>query len=220
MIDLRALRKDPQPFRDSQIAREADPTLIDELLAADVAHRELLVRFEELRSEQKSAGKSVARAQGEEKDALLERMQALAADVKDAQAQADQAAERVDELLWQIPNLIVDGVPSGGEDDYVVLKTVGDRREFDDSMRDHFDLGESLNLVDTVRGAKVSGSRFYFLTGMGARLELALLNLAMDTAVAAGFQAMITPSLVRDRKSTRLNSSHVAISYAVFCLKK
>ncbi|HLS04140.1 MAG TPA: serine--tRNA ligase [Actinomycetales bacterium] len=198
MIDLRALRKDPQPFRDSQIAREADPKLIDELLAADVEHRELLMRFEELRSEQKSAGKSVARAQGEEKDALLERMQALAADVKDAQAQADQAAERVDELLWQIPNLIVDGVPSGGEDDYVVLKTVGDRREFDDSMRDHFDLGESLNLVDTVRGAKVSGSRFYFLTGMGARLELALLNLAMDTAVAAGFQAMITPSLVRE----------------------
>lgn len=198
MIDLRALRKDPEPFRVSQRARQADPGLIDEVLAADVKHRELLVRFEELRSEQKTVGKSVAKAQGEEKQELLARTKALSAEVKAAQAEADAAAQRVDELLWQIPNEIVDGVPSGGEDDYVVLKTVGDLREFDDSMKDHFDLGESLRLVDTVRGAKVSGSRFYFLTGMGARLELALLNLAMDTAVAAGFQAMITPSLVRE----------------------
>src|SRR5690625_1741798 len=198
MIDLRALRQDPEPFRASQRAREADPGLIDELLAADIKHRELLVRFEELRSEQKTGGKSVAKAQGEQKQELLARTGALAAEVKSAQSAADAAAERVDALLWQIPNLIVDGVPSGGEDDYVVLKTVGEKREFTDSMRDHFDLGESLSLVDTVRGAKVSGSRFYFLTGMGARLELALLNLAMDTAVAAGFQAMITPSLVRE----------------------
>jgi len=198
MIDLRALRQDPEPFRASQRAREADPGLIDELLAADINHRELLVRFEELRSEQKTVGKSVAQAQGEEKQDLLKRTRALAAEVKSAQAEADAAAQRVDHLQWQIPNLIVDGVPSGGEDDYVVLKTVGERREFDDSMQDHFDLGENLQLVDTVRGAKVSGSRFYFLTGMGARLELALLNLAMDTAVAAGFQAMITPSLVRE----------------------
>src|SRR5690625_1909839 len=198
MIDLRALRQDPEPLRASQRAREADPGLIDELLAADINHRELLVRFEELRSEQKTVGKSVAQAQGEEKQDLLKRTRALAAEVKSAQAEADAAAQRVDHLQWQIPNLIVDGVPSGGEDDYVVLKTVGERREFDDSMQDHFDLGENLQLVDTVRGAKVSGSRFYFLTGMGARLELALLNLAMDTAVAAGFQAMITPSLVRE----------------------
>ncbi|HLR56368.1 MAG TPA: serine--tRNA ligase [Actinomycetales bacterium] len=198
MIDLRALRQDPEPFRASQRAREADPGLIDELLAADINHRELLVRFEELRSEQKTVGKSVAQAQGEEKQDLLKRTRALAAEVKSAQAEADAAAQRVDHLQWQIPNLIVDGVPSGGEDDYVVLKTVGERREFDDSMQDHFDLGENLQLVDTVRGAKVSGSRFYFLTGMGARLELAILNLAMDTAVAAGFQAMITPSLVRE----------------------
>src|SRR5690625_3847606 len=198
MIDLRALRKDPEPFRASQRARQADPGLIDEVLAADVKHRELLVRFEELRSEQKTVGKSVAKAQGEERQELLARTKALSAEVKAAQAEADAAAQRVDELLWQIPNEIVDGVPSGGEDDYVVIKTVGELREFDDSMKDHFDLGESLSLVDTVRGAKVSGSRFYFLTGMGARLELALLNLAMDTAVAAGFQAMITPSLVRE----------------------
>jgi len=198
MIDLRALRKDPEPFRASQRAREADPGLIDEVLAADVKHRELLVRFEELRSEQKIVGRSVAKAEGQEKQELLTRTKALAADVKAAQSEAEAAAARVDELLWQIPNQIVDGVPSGGEDDYVVLKEVGERREFSDSMQDHFDLGENLKLVDTVRGAKVSGSRFYFLTGMGARLELALLNLAMDTAVAAGFQAMITPSLVRE----------------------
>src|SRR5690625_1996294 len=115
MIDLRALRKDPEPFRASQRAREADPGLIDEVLAADVKHRELLVRFEELRSEQKIVGRSVAKAEGQEKQELLTRTKALAADVKAAQSEAEAAAARGDEWLWQIPNQIVDGVPSGGD---------------------------------------------------------------------------------------------------------
>lgn len=197
MIDLRALRQDAEPFRASQRARGEDPAIIDEVLTADRRHRDLLVRFEQLRSEQKTVGKSVAKAQGEEKQELLAKTRALSEEVKSASAQADKAAEELDALLWQVPNLIVDGVPPGGEDDYVVLKTVGETREFTDGMRDHVELGEQLGMVDTVRGAKVSGSRFYFLTGMGARLELALLNLAIDTATAAGFQPMITPSLVR-----------------------
>src|SRR5690625_5192399 len=198
MIDLRALRKDPEPFPVSNLRGEDDPGFMVKSLARDFKHSKFLDGSEKFRSEQKTVGRSVAKAQGEEKQVRLTRTKALAADVKTAQAEAEAAAARVDELLWQIPNQIVDGVPSGGEDDYVVLKEVGERREFSDSMQDHFDLGENLKLVDTVRGAKVSGSRFYFLTGMGARLELALLNLAMDTAVVAGFQAMITPSLVRE----------------------
>lgn len=197
MIDLRALRQDAEPFRASQRARGEDPAIIDEVLTTDRRHRDLLVRFEQLRSEQKMVGKSVAKAQGDEKQELLAKTRALAEEVKAASAEADRAAEELDSLLWKVPNLIVDGVPAGGEDDYAVLKTVGEAREFTEDMRDHVQLGEQLGMVDTVRGAKVSGSRFYFLTGMGARLELALLNLAIDTATAAGFQPMITPSLVR-----------------------
>lgn len=197
MIDLRALRQDAEPFRASQRARGEDPAIIDEVLTTDRRHRDLLVRFEQLRSEQKMVGKSVAKAQGDEKQELLAKTRALAEEVKAASAEADRAAEELDFLLWKVPNLIVDGVPAGGEDDYAVLKTVGEAREFTEDMRDHVQLGEQLGMVDTVRGAKVSGSRFYFLTGMGARLELALLNLAIDTATAAGFQPMITPSLVR-----------------------
>jgi len=197
MIDLRALRQDAEPFRASQRARGEDPAIIDEVLTTDRRHRDLLVRFEQLRSEQKMVGKSVAKAQGDEKQELLAKTRALAEEVKAASAEADRAAEELDSLLWKVPNLIMDGVPAGGEDDYAVLKTVGEAREFTEDMRDHVQLGEQLGMVDTVRGAKVSGSRFYFLTGMGARLELALLNLAIDTATAAGFQPMITPSLVR-----------------------
>jgi len=197
MIDLRALRQDAEPFRASQRARGEDPAIIDEVLTTDRRHRDLLVRFEQLRSEQKMVGISVAKAQGDEKQELLAKTRALAEEVKAASAEADRAAEELDSLLWKVPNLIVDGVPAGGEDDYAVLKTVGEAREFTEDMRDHVQLGEQLGMVDTVRGAKVSGSRFYFLTGMGARLELALLNLAIDTATAAGFQPMITPSLVR-----------------------
>lgn len=197
MIDLRALRQDAEPFRASQRARGEDPAIIDEVLTTDRRHRDLLVRFEQLRSEQKMVGKSVAKAQGDEKQELLAKTRALAEEVKAASVEADRAAEELDSLLWKVPNLIMDGVPAGGEDDYAVLKTVGEAREFTEDMRDHVQLGEQLGMVDTVRGAKVSGSRFYFLTGMGARLELALLNLAIDTATAVGFQPMITPSLVR-----------------------
>src|SRR5699024_1642805 len=197
MIDLRALRQDAEPFRASQRARGEDPAIIDEVLTTDRRHRDLLVRFEQLRSEQQMVGKPVAKAQGDEKQELLAKTRALAEEVKAASAEADRAAEELDSLLWKVPNLIVDGVAAGGEDDYAVLKTVGEAREFTEDMRDHVQLGEQLGMVDTVRGAEVSGSRFYFLTGMGARLELALLNLAIDTATAAGFEPMITPSLVR-----------------------
>jgi seryl-tRNA synthetase len=140
----------------------------------------------------------VAQAKGEEKQALLAEVRELAGAVKAASAEADAAQAKQEELLRTIPNLIEEGVPSGGEDDYVVVKTVGTPREFPDfEPRDHLEIGELIGAIDMERGAKVSGARFYFLRGVGARLEMALLQMAMEQAIEAGFIPMITPTLVR-----------------------
>jgi seryl-tRNA synthetase len=199
VIDLRLLRDNPDLVRASQVTRGDDPALVDAALDADARHRSALSEFESLRAEQKSLGKKVAQAQGEEKQALLAHTKQLAADVKARQADAEAAAEELRGLLYRISNVVA-GAPAGGEDDYVVLREEGTIRDFAAegfAPRDHLDLGEGLRAIDTERGAKVSGARFYYLTGVGARLELALLNAAMDTALAAGFTPVITPTLVR-----------------------
>ena len=198
MIDLRILRENPDLVRQSQIVRGDDPAIVDSILEADSVRRSSLIEFENLRAEQKSLGKDVAKAQGEEKQALLARTKELAAEVKRLQAVANEAEETLSALTLKIGNL-VEGAPAGGEDDYIVLRHEGTPRDFAAEgfePKDHLALGEGLKAIDTERGAKVSGSRFYYLTGIGARLELALLNAAVDQAVQAGFTPMITPTIV------------------------
>ncbi|WP_029292125.1 serine--tRNA ligase [Cellulomonas sp. HZM] len=203
MIDLKLLRDDPDVVRASQVARGDDPDLVDQVLDADARRRAALTDFETLRAEQKSHGKLVAAAQGDEKQALLAHGRSLAERVKALQADADAAEQRATELARRIGNVVEPGVPAGGEDDYVVLEHVGTPRDFAAeygdgfTVRDHLSLGEGLRAIDTERGAKVSGARFYYLTGIGARLELALLNAAVDRALAAGFTPVITPTLVK-----------------------
>jgi seryl-tRNA synthetase len=199
VIDLRLLRDNPDVVRASQVARGDDPDLVDVALDADARRRSSLSEFENLRAEQKSLGKQVAKAQGDEKQALLARTKQIAQDVKQLQAAATEAEQELDRLLYTIAN-VIEGAPAGGEEDFVELKQVGQRRDFAAEgfePKDHLELGEGLRAIDTKRGAKVSGARFYFLTGIGARLELALLNMAMDQAVQEGFTPMITPTLVK-----------------------
>ena len=197
MIDIKLLRDDPDRVRASQRARGEDEGIVDQILAADERRRSSLTEFERVRAEQKSMGKEVARAQGEEKQALLAKTKDLAAQVKALQADADAAQVELDTLLRQVGNVVEEGVPTGGEDDYVVLETIGTPPEFDFEPRDHLALGELLGAIDMERGAKVSGSRFYFLTGVGARLELALLTMGIAQAVEHGFTPVITPTLVK-----------------------
>lgn len=201
VIDLQLLRQSPDVVRASQRARGDDESVVDAVVDLDSRRRAALTEFEQLRAEQKQIGKQVAAASGDEKAAVLARAKELSTQVKEREAEAARLAAELDDVLMTIGNVIVDGVPSGGEDDYVVLKTVGTARdlvaELDREPRDHLELGEGLRAIDTDRGAKVSGARFYYLTGVGARLELALLNCAMDTALAHGFTPMITPTLVK-----------------------
>jgi seryl-tRNA synthetase len=215
VIDVNELRGNPDKFRLSQRSRKADESLVDAIIAADSRRREAVTRAETLRAEQNSFSKRVAKVQGDEKQALLAEVKELAASVKAAAAEAEEAKSESESLLRRLPNAILDGVPAGGEDDFVVVKTVGEPRQFDFEPRDHLEIGELIGAIDMERGAKVSGSRFYFLKGVGARLELALLNMAMDQAVAAGFTPMITPTLVRPEtmQGTGFDIAHDAEIY-------
>ncbi|PKW27020.1 serine--tRNA ligase [Phycicoccus duodecadis] len=200
MIDIRLLRDDPDTVRASQRARGEDDGVVDAVLAADERRRSSLTAYEQLRAEQKSMGKDVAKAQGEQKQALLARTKELAAQVKALQATADEAQVELDTLMRTIGNVVEPEVPAGGEDDYVVLEEVGTPRDFAAEgfePRDHLTLMEGLDAVDMERGAKVAGSRFYFLKGVGARLEMAMLHLAMQRAIGLGFVPMVTPTLVK-----------------------
>ncbi len=197
MIDLKLLREQPELVRASQRARGADPAAVDAVLAADERRRAAVGRADDLRAEQKLLGKQIGKASPADRETLLARGKELAAEVKAAEAEQGESDEALKAAHKAVPNLIVDGVPAGGEDDFVVLEHVGTPREFDFPIKDHLELGESLKAIDTERGAKVSGARFFFLTGIGARLQLALLTLAMNKAVQAGFTMMIPPVLVK-----------------------
>ncbi|HEY4019131.1 MAG TPA: serine--tRNA ligase [Pseudonocardiaceae bacterium] len=197
MIELKTLREQPELVRASQRRRGADVALVDALLSADERRRAAVSRADELRAEQKSFSKQIGKASGAERTALLVKAKELAAEVKAAEAAQNEAEAALLLAHKAVPNLVADGVPEGGEDDYVVLEHVGTPKEFDFPVRDHLELGELLAGIDMERGAKVSGARFYFLKGIVAQLQLALLNMGMQQAVDNGFTAMITPSLVR-----------------------
>ncbi|MGW2300556.1 serine--tRNA ligase [Streptomyces sp. NPDC001809] len=202
MIDLRLLREDPDRVRASQRARGEDVALVDALLSADERRRSSGVRFDELRSEQKALGKLIPRATPEERAELLQKAEQLKTDVKAAEAEQNDADETAKRLLLQLGNIVHTDVPVGGEEDFVVLETHGTIRDFAAEgfePKDHLELGEALGAIDVERGAKVSGSRFYYLTGVGALLELALVNAAIAQATEAGFIPMLTPALVRPR---------------------
>ncbi|MDX6358749.1 MAG: seryl-tRNA synthetase [Nocardioidaceae bacterium] len=202
VIDPRVLRDDPDRVRAAQAKRGLSGDVVDVALAADEERRASIADFERLRGEQKTLGKLIPRATGDEKADLLARTRVLAADVKTAEAAQTAADDDWRSAIMSIPNLASDDAPAGGEDDYVVLETIGTPRDFAAEgfePRDHIELGRILGAIDIERGAKVSGSRFYYLTGPGADLEMALTAMAMDLARSNGFTTVIPPALVKPR---------------------
>jgi seryl-tRNA synthetase len=214
VIDLKLLREDPDRVRASQRARGEDATVVDRLLAADEARRSAEVAFGALRNEQKELGKQIGPLQGRlkkagddewaavqgELDTLMARASELAARVKDADDERAAADADTQTLLGELSNVVDADAPVGGEDDFVVVEEAGVKRDFAAegfAVRDHVELGELLGAIDIERGAKVSGSRFYYLTGVGALLELALVNHAIALATGNGLTPMIPPALVK-----------------------
>jgi seryl-tRNA synthetase len=196
VIDLKLLRDNPDAVRESQKKRGEDPTLVDTLLAADTARRTAISTADSLRADQKAASKKVGAASADDRPALLQQAKDLAEQVKSAEAQQAEAEATFTAAHMAISNVIIDGVPAGGEDNFAVLDVVGEPAAID-NPKDHLELGEALGLLDMERGAKVSGSRFYFLTGQGALLQLGLLQMAIRLAVDNGFVPIIPPVLVR-----------------------
>jgi seryl-tRNA synthetase len=196
VIDLKLLRENPDAVRQSQRSRGEDLALVDTLLAADTARRSAISTADSLRADQKAASKKVGAASADERPALLQRAKELAEQVKAAEAEQAEAEAALTAAHMAISNVIIDGVPAGGEEDYTVLDVVGEPAAID-NPKDHLELGEALGLIDMERGAKVSGSRFYFLTGRGALLQLGLLQLAIRLAADNGFVPVIPPVLVR-----------------------
>jgi seryl-tRNA synthetase len=197
MIDTKLLRENPDAIRASQKARGESVDLVDKVLEADTSRRDAIVEFEALRAEQNSLSKSIGSAKGDEKSALLENAKSLASRVKEADAKRAAAEASFNELALGLSNLVDPAAPIGGEADFKVIEEIGQPRNFDFEIKDHVELGKILGAIDVERGAKVSGARFYYLTGVGALLELALVNYAISMAAKAGFIPMIPPVLVK-----------------------
>lgn len=209
------LRDNPELVKRSQEARGESPDTVDVAVEADRARRAAITTFEELRAAQNAHGKRVAQAPREEKAALVAEAKQLSEQVKQAQHAVTAAEEASAEAFAALENIVIEGVPAGGEDDFVTLRTHGEVPAFSFEPRDHLEIGERLGAIDMERGTKVSGSRFYFLTGIGARLEIALMNLGLDRALQAGFTPIIPPTLVRPEvmRGTGFLGKHAAEVY-------
>jgi seryl-tRNA synthetase len=197
MIDIKVLRESPDLVRASQSARGEDVTLVDRVIAADEIRRSAIVEFEALKAEQNSLSKSVGSAKGDEKAALLEKAKALSDLVKAAEGKKNTTEAEYKNIAMLLSNIVDKAAPVGGEADFKVLEEVGKPREFNFTPKDHVELGKILGAIDVERAAKVSGARFYYLTGVGALLELALVNYAITSASKAGFIPVIPPVLVK-----------------------
>ena len=196
MIDIKYLRENPEAVRASQTARGEDASIVDKVIAIDEIRRAAIEKFETLRAEQNLLSKSVGAAKGEEKAALLENAKELATKVKEADSKRSEVEEQSKQLIMLLSNILDPAAPIGGEADFVVIEHIGTPRTFDFQPKDHVELGKLLGAIDTERGAKVAGSRSYYLTGVGAMLEFALVNYAISTALKAGFTPVIPPVLV------------------------
>jgi seryl-tRNA synthetase len=197
MIDIKVLRESPDLVRASQSARGEDVTLVDRVIAADEIRRSAIVEFEALKAEQNALSKSVGSSKGDEKAALLEKAKALSDAVKTAEGKKNTTEAEYKNIAMSLSNIVDKAAPVGGEADFKVLEEVGRPREFNFTPKDHVELGKILGAIDVERAAKVSGARFYYLTGVGALLELALVNYAITSASKAGFIPVIPPVLVK-----------------------
>jgi seryl-tRNA synthetase len=199
MIDIKFIRENPDAVRASQKGRGEDTSIVDQLLAIDETRRTAITEFETLRAEQNTLSKSVGAAKGEEKSALLENAKELANKVKAADTKRAEIEAQADAIAMQLSNILDPDAPIGGEADFVVIEHIGTPRDFTKDgfePKDHVELGKLLGAIDTERGAKVAGSRSYYLTGVGALLEFALVNYAISSATKSGFIPVIPPVLV------------------------
>jgi seryl-tRNA synthetase len=211
VINTDFVRNNPQIVKDSQSARGENPALVDEFLKNDQLWRNLTVEVDNLRAEQKSLSKEIGNLKGQQKsspsaeidkqlDALTKKGTELSDNIASLTTKQEEIKKLADKAMSGISNLVHKDAPIGEEKDFKVIEIIGKPRDFNAEgikIKDHVEIGEQLKLIDLERGAKVSGSRFYYLVGDGALLELALVNFAIDIAQNHGFTPVIPPALVK-----------------------
>jgi seryl-tRNA synthetase len=199
VLDIKAIREDPEPFR-AGLARRNLGDAVDRLLAADERRRDLTQRADALRAEQNKASKEIGRAQGDEKQRLIDEVASVSAELKRVEPELADAEAALTALLAEVPNIPHASSPDGftDEDAVEVRRNHDQPPAFDFEPKDHAELGELLGVLDTDRGARTSGSRFVYLLGDLVLVQFALMRHAMDVLVERGFTPVIPPVLVRE----------------------
>ncbi|MDR5702957.1 MAG: serine--tRNA ligase [Armatimonadota bacterium] len=198
MLDLNLIRRDPELVRVGLRRRQGDPGIVDEILEVDRRRRELQQEVDRLRRERKVQSEEIARLPEEEREVRRTGLRELSERLKGLEEQLALAEEELNRLLFKLPNLPSEDTPEGRDaSENVPVRSWGEKPKFTFQPLDHVELGKRLGILDLQRGAKVSGSRYYFLKGTGVLLEMALIRLAMDLLVREGFTPVVPPMLVR-----------------------
>ena len=199
MIDIKLIRDEPEKMREALQKRQMDPSVVDQIIALDEKRRDLIVNVEEMRSERNVVSKQIGQMKDKaDRQSKIEAMRDLGEEIDAVDAALTAVEADLHDLLAEIPNTPDPDVPVGVDDsDNVVLRTVGEIPHFDFEPKPHWDLGPDLGIIDFDRGVKLSGSRFYVLSGLGARLQRALIFWMVDLHIRQGYLEKYPPFMVR-----------------------
>lgn len=201
MIDIKLMRSNAEEVKERLATRGVDGATIDAILADDVKRRDLLVRVEELKARRNTVSDEIGQKKRNKEDATetIAEMQAVSAEIRELDEQVTTLESAIENRMLMLPNLPNPGIPVGADEEANRLeRTIGEVRQFDFKPKAHYELGEDLGILDWERGAKVSGARFVYYVGQGARLERAVYNFMLDQHQQEGYKEMITPYMVKD----------------------
>src|SRR3990170_1100466 len=201
MIDLNLLRETPDIFRQALAARQMDASPVEQVLELDAQRRAILQEVEALKAERNAVSKEIGRMQdSSQRQAKIEAMRFVGEQISALDDKLRDVEARLDEVIATIPNLPDERTPYGkDESENVVIKAVGQIPEFDFDPRPHWDLGPELGIIDFERGVKITGSRFYVLSGAGARLQRALIAWMLDLHIRQGYTEKYPPFMVKSQ---------------------
>lgn len=199
MIDIKLVREEPQTVRESMQKRNLDPSLVDELLQIDEKRRQKLQEAESLKAERNTVSKEIGKIKDKaERDTKIAAMKVVADSISKLDDDIRAIEEQQQDLIMGIPNIPLPQVPVGkDESENVVLRVEGEKKAFDFEPLPHWDLGPQLGILDFERGVKITGSRFYVLSGVGARLQRALIAFMLDLHIRQGYLEKYTPFMVK-----------------------
>jgi seryl-tRNA synthetase len=199
MLDINLIRTTPEVVRKSLELRNMDAAVVDEVIAADEKRREVIQEVEALKAERNKVSKEIGKQKDQEdRQVKIAAMRKVSNRIKDLDEKVRAADEKLNSLLSAIPNIVDDDVPLGKSDeDNVELKVVGKKKQFGFEPKPHWELGPELGIIDFERGVKITGSRFYILSGAGARLQRALIAYMLDLHAKQGYTEKYTPFMVK-----------------------